>query len=348
MQAAPKSRSNLSFKPLLNLVLAWRSRHASSWINEDFRGPDQSAPPVQDPWRISESRRNSDTFAVISHPAAENAGITSEKNGNSTATFSWFEHFPESNSEVSEHRADDWASEAALPLFIPNAATNPFDFDTFVQSKDDHIQRRSRWLTDLLDIFGGRERRYFTLKFNELFSVYSGQSTFKKLAELALDGFSADDIWLAYELKEIWSNTPVWWVRRGRGVAQFWNRSLSWTRAAKLCARRKGLPSEHVIDPEWFEEWRRLPSYDPLHSSFLDFVEARVEAFDDGYLDIPMAISRREVVPQSSEYDGHCMVNYTSRTGNLARCRTDGWSITPDGTKRNNVLTPKRTVECRT
>src|SRR6202011_5429112 len=102
----------------------------------------------------------------------------------------------------------------------PHAAENPFRFDVRTPSSDDKASQRARWLASLLDLPQIERRRVFERRFSDLFTVYPHAATFSALADLALEGAVADDLWSAFELKEIWASSPLWWSMRRRGSRQ--------------------------------------------------------------------------------------------------------------------------------
>jgi hypothetical protein len=346
VHTASKSRNTGSFPELLRSVLAAQARTATLWADEDFATPDLPNAPTADPWSpFSPTAVLADEqFLRVTQEFGERNAADSQSTIQSGGSL-WFDETVDVYADETALSSPDWIYEISLPNFIPDAARNPFAFDATLPSSEDFARRRARWLVDLLDIAGPRLRSQFSTQFLELFTDFPFASTFSSLADLAINGVSPEDIWAAYELKQLWANTPSWWHVRPLGKRQaFPTRSLSWVRATLFAARRRGIPSEQIIEPRWYDEWLLLSPYDPLYYSFLLFAEARINAFEHGYLDLPDEFQRRHLIPSPNENDDFGIVNNASRTGMLARCETDRWSFTAEGQERNDILTPKRTT----
>jgi hypothetical protein len=160
---------------------------------------------VPDPWSHSDSQVGIASVEIVEGATSERADADGliDKHDDANTFPSWFDPFTEREVEYTQTWPEDWPSEAVLPLFAPNAAINPFDFDAVLPSKEDFACRKARWLVDLLETAGQSERGSLIYTFGEIFTAYPHQSTFKTLAGLALEGFSADELCVAYELKEI-------------------------------------------------------------------------------------------------------------------------------------------------
>jgi hypothetical protein len=251
---------------------------------------------------------------------------------------------PPSNTDV-EVSVLDWQDDLRLPGFVPHAAENPFRLDLRAPSGEDKAIQRARWLTSLLDLPQLERRRAFERRFSELFTVYPHAATFSALADLALEGATADDLWCAFELKEIWASSPSWWSMRRRGSRQpltpdSGTSMLGWARSHRFIIDRKGLPPEAIIDPDWFDDWLELSIGDPLYWRFIDYAEARIEAFAAGTLDSPVPPRRHIGSRPVVTIDGFDIFDSFSRTALLYRAETESWALT--AARSEDVLTPKK------
>jgi hypothetical protein len=180
----------------------------SRWVLEDFEESSQKGQDF-DPWEPL------CVFQVISPPASEHR----------SSEIPLWEDFwdPASPSSFDiEVSATDWQEDLYLPAFVPHAAENPFRLVLRAPSSEDKAIQRARWLVSLLDIPQLERRRVFERRFSELFSVYPHAATFSALADLALEGAAADDLWCAFELKE----TPR--LRKQNWMPQETERNWRW------------------------------------------------------------------------------------------------------------------------
>jgi hypothetical protein len=239
----------------------------------------------------------------------------------------------------------DWQTDIRLPDFIPHAAENPFLLDIRARSSEDKAVQRARWLVSLLDLPQLQRRTVFERRFSELFTHYPHAATFSALADLALEGADADDLWSAFELKEIWASSPSWWSMRRRGSRQPLTPDsgismLGWARSHRFIVDRKGLPPEAIVDPDWFDDWLELSIGDPLYWRFIDYAEARIEAFASGTLNSPLPPRRNVGLRPVVTIDGFDIFDSFSRTALLYRAETESWALT--AARSEDVLTPKK------
>ncbi len=251
---------------------------------------------------------------------------------------------PTSSTDI-EVNASDWQMDLLLPDFTPHAAENPFRFDIRIPNGEDKANQRARWLVSLLDLPQSERRQIFERRFSELFTVYPHAATFSALADLALEGAVADDLWYAFELKEIWSSSPAWWSMRRRGSRQPLTPDngmsmLGWARSHRFIRERKGLPPEAIIDPDWFDDWLELSIGDPLYWRFVDYAEARIEAFAAGTLESPVPPRRHVGSRPIVTIDGFDIFDNFSRTALLYRSETESWALT--AAQSDDILTPKK------
>jgi hypothetical protein len=197
----------------------------------------------------------------------------------------------------------------------------------------------------LLDIPQAKRRRDFERQFSELFTVYPHAATFSALADLALEGAHADDLWCAFELKEIWASSPAWWSMRRRGSRQpltpdSGRSILGWARAHRFIVDRKGLPADVIIENDWYDDWLELSIGDPLYWRFIDYAEARIEAFAAGTLESPVPPRRHVGSRPVVTIDGFDIFNSFSRTAVLYRAETESWAVT--AARSDDVLSPNK------
>lgn len=304
---------------------------ASQWLLEDFKGTPLGESDF-DPWEPLYVFRNSDP------------PVNEDQSDQISPWKDFWDPVSPSSTDI-EVSTLDWHTDILLPDFLPHAAENPFRVDIRSPNNEDKARQRARWLVSLLDLPQLERRRAFEHRFSELFTIYPHAATFSALADLALDGAAADDLWCAFALKEIWSSSPLWWSMRRRGSRQPLTPDsgmsmLGWARSHRFIVDRKGLPPEAIIDPDWFDDWLELSIGDPLYWRFIDYAEARIEAFAAGTLD-PSERPRRHVPSRPAvTIDGFDIFDSFSRTALLYRAKTESWALT--AARSEDVLTPKK------
>jgi hypothetical protein len=302
----------------------------SRWIFEDFEEGPQTSHGF-DPWEPLY------VFQVLKSRASEDR---------SSEIPVWKDFWdPVSSGTDVEVSTSDWQTDISLPDFAPHAAENPFRLDLRTPSAEDKANQRARWLVSLLDLPQLERRKVFERRFSELFSAYPHAATFSALVDLALEGAVADDLWCAFELKEIWASSPWWWSIRRRGSRQpvtpdSGTSMLGWARSHRFIIDRKGLPPETIIDPDWFDDWLELSIGDPLYWRFIDYAEARIDAFAAGTLDSPFPPRRNVRSRPVVTIDGFDIFDCFSRTALLYRAETESWALT--AARSEDVLTPKK------
>jgi len=322
-----------SVKPALSALVASAPfpETMSKWILEDFQG----SPPRDsdfDPWEPLYVFRVPDAPKAKDHPIEP-----------PVSEDFWDPTYPSSlDFEVGDL---GWQEHLRLPGFVPHAAENPFRLFLRAPSSEDKAIQRARWLVSLLDLPQLERRRLFESRFSELFSVYPHAATFSALADLALEGATADDLWCAFELKEIWASSPSWWSMRRRGSRQPLTPDsgmtmLGWARSHRFILDRKGLPAEAIIDTDWYDDWLELSIGDPLYWRFIDYAEARIEAFAAGTLDSPFAPRRHVGSRPIVTIDGFDIFDSFSRTALLYRTETESWALTL--ARSEDVLSPTK------
>jgi hypothetical protein len=178
---------------------------AFPWLLEDFKESPQESDDV-DPWEPSF------VFKVPACPKVE------EPRKEPVFEDFWDPILP-TNTEAEIHVLG-WEEDLCLPNFVPHAAESPFRLNLRAPNSEDKAIQRARWLVSLLDLPQLDRHKGFERRFSELFTVYPHAATFSALADLALEGAIADDLWCAFELKEIWAASPSWWSMRRRGSRQ--------------------------------------------------------------------------------------------------------------------------------
>lgn len=310
------------------------------WASEDFHPAGAPPLPTFDPWDPLVSVRKDALRAKDLDPPIEtpwNPQIAEERavgreyssTVNTNPDF-WDPLFvcPENAIAI----ASDWSADIALSEFSPHARENPFELRLYIPTAEHHAQRRSRWLVGLLDIPTAWRRQSFLALFEQLFESYPHSATFSRLADLALEGTSGDDLWLAYELKQIWNANPQWWCFRTARLANpipalDGQNLMSWSRALTFIDRRPGLPPEGIIEPDWLLDWYDLQYGDPLYWRFLDYAVARIDAYAAGDLDMPNSNRRARTNFSPLSIDG-LEIGKSSRTGTLVRSLADSLTFT--------------------
>jgi hypothetical protein len=303
----------------------------SQWLLEDFEESPRGENNF-DPW---------EPLYVFRKPAAP----TSEDQSNEISTGEDFWDPVSPGTPDIEVSTLDWHRDVLLPDYVPHAAENPFRLDIRSPSSEDKARQRARWLVSLLDLPQLERRRAFERRFSELFTVYPHAATFSALADLALEGAVADDLWCAFELKEIWASSPSWWSMRRRGSRQPLTPDsgmgmLGWSRSHRFIIDRKGVPPEAIIDPDWFDDWLELSIGDPLYWRFIDYAEARIEAFAAGTLDSSVPPRRHVPSRPTVTIDGFDIFDSFSRTALLYRAETESWALT--AARSEDILTPTK------
>jgi hypothetical protein len=303
---------------------------AFPWLLEDFKESPQESDDV-DPWEPSF------VFKVPACPKVE------EPRKEPVFEDFWDPILP-TNTEAEIHVLG-WEEDLCLPNFVPHAAESPFRLNLRAPNSEDKAIQRARWLVSLLDLPQLDRHKGFERRFSELFTVYPHAATFSALADLALEGAIADDLWCAFELKEIWAASPSWWSMRRRGSRQplipdTGMTMLGWARSHRFITDRKGLPPEAIIDPDWYDDWLEISIGDPLYWRFIDYAEARIEAFAAGTLDSPVPPRRHIGSRPIVTIDGFDIFDSFSRTALLYRAETESWALTAG--RSEDVLSPNK------
>jgi hypothetical protein len=301
----------------------------SRWLLEDFEASPQRNDDF-DPWEPLYAFRTPDPPKINDHEPSVSGDF--------------WDPVPSIGHDI-EVTASNWQTDLVLPDFRPHAAENPFRLDLRTPSGEDKAEQRARWLVSLLDLPQLGRRKFVERRFAWLFSVHPHAATFAALADLALEGAVAEDLWCAFELKELWASSPSWWSMRRRGSRQPLTPDsgmsmLGWARSHRFIIDRKGLPPEAIIDPDWFDDWSELSIGDPLYWRFIDYAEARIKAFATGTLDSPFPPRRSVRSRPIVTIDGFDIFDSFSRTGALYRAETESWALT--ATRSEDVLTPKK------
>lgn len=314
------------------------------WRTEDFLPAVVRAPEPADFWepktnfpqssraRLPHRVPANDFWEALQHPQPP---APSDLQGAACA-FDFWDPIPAREAEAVSP-VSDWSEAIVLPLYEAHASENPFRFEEARPSVEAITRRRARWLASLLDIPTMRARRWFADKFEELFDEFPHHNTFHALSGLAIDGASADEILASFQLRQAWTDNPIFWSIRRKGyrgpiIPNWGERQLGWTKAICLSNLAKGLPAEQIIDQEWYEEWLRLPYGDPLFWSFLEYATARLESFSKGVLAVPETLAHLEesivdeLKTRSVSIDG-MKVGSRARTGLLVRLQTDAISF---------------------
>ncbi|WP_156456893.1 hypothetical protein [Bradyrhizobium sp. CCH5-F6] len=302
------------------------------WLREDFEiGPD--AMTDVDPW---------DPLSTFPAPAPPDAELC---RAGAIGSGDFWDPAPAGQTDLEIANVSSWQADIRLPDFIPHAAENPFYLELRAPSSSDKALQRARWLVSLLDLPQIERRRRFEQRFSELFYQYPHAATFSALADLALENADADDVWSAFELRQIWASSPSWWSMRRRGSRQplipdGGVNMLGWARSYRFVVNRKGLPPEAIIEPDWLDDWLELSIGDPLYWRFIDYAEARIEAFAAGVLASPVPPRRHISSCPMVTIDGFNLFDSFSRTGLLCRGQTEAVAVT--STSSEDVLTPKK------
>lgn len=331
----PKHFSLLATRPL-----GWPLASTGDvWASEDFRSTTAHSPPTFDPWDPLAPDQKDVQETKIFHPQtdpwnpqiAEEGAVGTEYSSAANAILDfWDPVFVGPDDAIAI--TSDWSADIALSEFSPHARENPYELRLYIPTAEHHAQRRSRWLVGLLDIPTAPRRQSCLALFEQLFETYPHSATFSRLSDLALEGASADDLWLAYELRQIWNATPQWWCFRTARLssptpAMDGESLMSWSRALTFVARRPGLPAEVIIEPDWLLDWYELQYGDPLYWRFVDYAAARVDAYAAGDLDMPNTHRRARPKLSRLSIDGLVLGN-SSRTGTLVRTLADSLTFT--------------------
>ncbi|WP_315807000.1 MULTISPECIES: hypothetical protein [unclassified Bradyrhizobium] len=324
----------------------------SVWRTEDFSPGLRQLKRFADPWEPAAEEHKE---LELSSPSPERVAVDfwTPRTPSFAGDF-WDPLDPHAtnNSEDVLTASPNWHDDILLPQFEPNASENPFWTKPEPSRSDLLIERRARWLLSLLDTPSETERKRHLRQFEELFDYFQHQSTFRALAEIVLDGASAEQIIAAFHLKLHWlANPRLWSIRPTRlrtlTIPEGGAKLLGWSRAARFVELSKGLPPEMIIDENWYDEWLALPFGDPSYWSFLDYVGARLEAFAAGMLDLPTELRRLDERPLGLEtIRSYCIdgvaLGSTSRSGHLARTETDSWSRSTANGSGNEPLSAGR------
>jgi hypothetical protein len=292
----------------------------SQWVDHDFLREVAPSRHVQDIWDPCSSVAEFDPPEVRNTPSGGD----------------FWDPAPVEIDSAPSVQLAQWLDHCPVPLFDAKASENPFAARFKQWAPESEARRRARWLASLLDIPTAAQRLAYQREFIAIFEFYPHSNSFRAVSELALDGFSADEIVAAFHLKVAWSDRPRFWSRRYKSRALYisddGHRMMTWRLAAKLVSISNGIPVDFIVSDDWYDDWLELPRGDPLSWAFLDYVVARLKAFSQGVLQIPRELLRVDErgLPHPSfggnSIDG-CGVGTRSRTGYLARAATDAWAI---------------------
>jgi hypothetical protein len=319
------------------------------WRTEDFIPARERPQPINDPWEPIEDL----VACPPSLAAAAPIDFWNTPGTSSTGDF-WDPLGAQSINRAvrAKDEAPRWHDDVSLPEFESGASENPFSARPERVRSEQLIERRARWLLSLLDVPSQVERNRYLKHFEELFDHFPHQSTFRALADLALEETSAQEIITAFHLRLHWrANPKLWSMRLGRSrtliIPSQGDKALGWTRAVRLVECSKGLPPEMIIDEDWYHEWLALPFGDPAYWSFLDYIGSRLDAFAAGTLDLPRELRRLEERPLGLEIvrnhsiDGFALGS-ASRSGYLVRLDTDAWNLGAANAGGKDILSAGR------
>jgi hypothetical protein len=108
-----------------------------------------------------------------------------------------------------------------------------------------------------------------------------------------------------------------------------------------------GRPAELIIDEDWYNEWLELPFADPTYWRFLDYVEARLEAFGSGALDLPRELRRIDEKTLRTNNLADLSIDgvglgTSARAAQLVRLETDRWILHSQREDADQVLSAAR------
>jgi hypothetical protein len=318
-------------------------RIGSDWHEEDFIVSDVDEADQVDFWDpLSTQRQPKERNTHQSVYIFRDENIDNEPSFDSSYFVS-----PEKTNDIDDRSTEDWVLSAKLPEFSIYATQNPYVFEYSQITRIDLAERRAGWLVDILEIINSRRRAAMKERFKEVFTAHPHAATFRALSDLVDLGATADELLIANDLRELWALTPIWWSIRIRGRLTCPDEGagmLSWRKAWRFASESGEAVAEEIIDSDWFQDWLNLRIGDRCYWRFVDYVEGRVSLFDHGSLLGPQADIRTQWEIEMAGPDISEIVDNHSRTGTLIRGYTDSWVSTEGGRKRNDILTPTKTL----
>ncbi|MGO3927084.1 hypothetical protein [Rhodopseudomonas pseudopalustris] len=333
-------------------------RLLDSWDLEDFAPPPARAPEFFDFWEP----HSTDPTEASQLLAASKIGIEAnspqdadtnhypplERNADRQVWFDYWDPLPEARrASLSSVQTASWYDEVVIPAFDPAGHEPPFVLDLPLSSRESVALKCSAAILALAGLIGKAQDRLIG-RFVDLFTDYPHPSTYLAIATLIREeDASPDQVLATYDFKKAWNDNPNYSaIRQKRGnLSLIENRDglMYWRLAFRLVVQTRGTPPETIIDASWIDEWLDLPSGDPLRFRFIDYVCARLQAFEEGALDEPPTrrrpINRLEDPPAGRMYprfqygreslkdiatiDGYQISNNGSRTALLMNTYTN-------------------------
>jgi len=155
--------------------------------------------------------------------------------------------------------------------------------------RDSLARQRAAMIAALLDVTSRHEAETALQWLEAFFLEHRWSATFRALETAALEGLDFPTLQAMAALKDIWAETPEWWLRRIRitranlgGTATErlprGDTALSWRLARRICLARCDFPPEEMIDPDWLAEWHALSPNETGASFFTAFLDEKVGA----------------------------------------------------------------------
>ncbi len=182
-----------------------------------------------------------------------------------------------------------------LPDYDPDLSQRLGDDDWAARAPQDALARqRAAMIAALLDVPSRHEERAAVQWLEGFFLEHHWPATFRAIKTIALEGLDFRTLQAMARLKEIWADTPEWWLLRSKtNRDNLFKRlprgdiALTWRIALSICRARCDFPPDNMIDEDWLSEWYALSPAEPGAISFPAFLHVKaqtmlVEALHEG------------------------------------------------------------------
>ncbi len=170
-----------------------------------------------------------------------------------------------------------------IPFYSDGLRINPFEIDFRPSTIEETIARRARWLVSLCGALGPVPRKARLIRsFTDIFEAFPHTQTFRTLSALALEVETPEELETACLFRISWQMRPDWQLARHRGQIIACPAQLGWARALRWVRLCGGSDPADVLDSDWIEDWKKLPSQEKNARFLADHIETRLRLFSEG------------------------------------------------------------------
>lgn len=175
-----------------------------------------------------------------------------------------------------------------LPFCRADRRVAWFDPAVFAVPFQQSALAKAKRILDIAPPFSTRFGKILLARFEGIFRVRSDARFFRTMQKLADECEDADLLSRAVAVRDLWGETPEFWLmRRGRSAVVLQGSgagTLGWNEALQIAACRCDYPADAVINTDWVDRWRRLQSGEEGFPSFAKF--AALCALEEGGQDL--------------------------------------------------------------